>query len=294
MKTLQQLKVLVFASLFLPFALATTYPYTVTDELGNSVTLEAEPMRIITMIPSHTELICALDACEKLVGVDDFSNYPTSVNALPKVGNGFAPNIEAIVALEPDLVLVEESTGIAEALQALGIAVYAGTAQTYDEVFENFSVIAELINRETQVAILNGEIQGSVTAIETLVASKALKTVYFELDATPYSVGPNSFIGTLISKAGGLNIVEADMGDFPQLDPEFIVASDPDVIMLADAPYGETADTLAARAGWDNLSALATASVFEMSQEQVDISNRPGPRIAEAVELFARLIHGIY
>lgn len=278
----------------LSLGFATTYPYTVTDELGQQVTLDKEPMRIVTMIPSHTEIICALAACEKLVAVDEFSNYPLEVNALENLGSAYSPNIEAIVALAPDLVLVDEYSGIADALRGLGIVVYAGTAQSFEEVFEMFMVIGALINRETEAAVLSGEIQGSIAAIEALVADREPKTVYFEIDATPYSVGPGSFIGVLLEKAGAQNIVEATLGDFPQLDPEYIVAADPDVIILADAPYGESRESLAARAGWDSLSALKTGSVFELSQEQVDMSNRSGPRIAEAVELFARLIHGIY
>lgn len=275
-------------------AFATTYPLTLSDDLGNEVSLSAEPMRIISMIPSHTETLCALNACDKLIAVDDFSNYPAEVNELEKLGSAFSPNLEAIVALEPDLVLVEEYSGIANALRDLGITVYVGTAQTYEQVFDEISTLGTLINREAEAALLNGQIQGAVVALEELVANTAPKTVYFELDATPYSVGPASFIGELIAKAGGQNIVTADMGDFPQLDPEFVVAADPAVIILADAPFGETIETLAARAGWDSLTALKTGSVFELSQEQVDITNRPGPRIAEAVELLARLIHGIY
>ena len=190
--------------------------------------------------------------------------------------------------------LTFESSGLAETLIGLGLNVYAGTAQSYDEVFEKFTAIGELINRETQAAVLSGEIAGGVAAIESLVADLEPRTVYFEIDAAPYSVGPNSFIGVLLSKAGAANIVEAGMGDFPQLDPEFVVAADPELIMLANAPYGETAETLAARAGWDSLSAVVSGNIFEMTQEQIDTTNRPGPRIAEAIELFARVIHGIY
>lgn len=275
-------------------ALATTYPLTLSDNLGNELSLMAEPMRIISMIPSQTETVCALNACEKLIAVDDFSNYPPEVNDLPKLGSAFSPNLEALVALEPDLVLVEEYSGIADSLRELGIPVYVGTAQSYDDIFVEFNKLGMLINREAEAAVLIGQVQGAVAAVEDLLANHAPKTVYFELDATPYSVGPSSFIGELLSKAGGQNIVTEAMGEFPQLDPEFVVASDPAVILLADAPYGESAETLAARAGWNTLTALETGSVFELSQEQVDISNRPGPRIAEAIELFARLIHGIY
>ena len=280
-----------FYFLLSTFSFATTYPLTVTDDLGREVTLGAEPMRIITMIPSHTETVCALGACERLVGHDEFSNYPTEVEGLPVLGSAFSPNVEEIVALEPDLVLVDESSEIAQTLENLGLTVYAGTAQTYEEVFDFFEVIGQLINQETEAALLSGQIRGTVDTIGALTADLEAPSVFYELDATPYSVGPDSFIGLIMQKAGGQTIVEAGMGDFPQIDPEFIVAADPDVIILADAAFGESAETLAARPGWDNLSALQSGRVIPLTPEQVDIVNRPGPRIAEAVELLAKLFH---
>lgn len=273
------------------FSLATTYPLTVTDDLGREVTLLEEPTRIITMIPSHTETVCALGACERLVGRDEFSNYPAEIEGLPKLGSAFSPNVEEIVALEPDLVLVDESSEIAQTLENLGLTVYAGTAQTYEEVFDFFENIGQLINQETEAALLSGEVRGTVDTIGALTAGLETPSVFYELDATPYSVGPESFIGLIIQKAGGQTIVESGMGDFPQLDPEFIVAADPDVIVLADAAFGESAETLAARPGWDSLSALEAGRVIPLTPEQVDIVNRPGPRIAEAVELLAKLFH---
>ena len=272
-------------------AFATDYPLTVTDDLGREVTLQEPPARVITMIPSHTETVCALGACDRLVGVDENSNYPAEVADLPNLGSGFSPNVEAIVALEPDLVLVEESSGLAETLGELGLTVYAGTAQTYDEVFDTFEVVGELLNLEEEAARLSSQIQAEVDAVAALVADAPVPTVYYELDSSPYSVGPDAYIGTLIHKAGGETIVEAGVGDFPLLDPEFVVAANPDVIVLGDAPFGESAATLRARPGWAGLTALRAGRVAELTSEQVDIVNRSGPRVAEAVRLFAQIFH---
>ena len=185
--------------------------------MGLEVTLTTEPTRVVAMIPSHTETLCAIRACDKLVGVDTYSNFPASVADLPRLGSAFEPNLEALVALEPDLVLVDESSELAGALRRAGIPVYAGTAQTYDEVFEKFTVLGELVNRETEAAVLSGRVEGGVTAISERAAQLEPTSVYYEIDATPYSVGPNSFIGVLLSRAGGENIVTPDLGDFPQL-----------------------------------------------------------------------------
>ena len=275
----------------LSLASATDYPYTVTDDLNREVTLESEPQRIVAMIPSHTETVCALGACERLLGVDEFSNYPDEVTDLPILGSAFSPNVEEIVALEPDLVLVDESSDLAASLDQLGIPTYAGTAQTYDEVFEKFTVLGELLNLEAEAEQLSANVQAEVNGIASLVADAPAPSVYYEIDATPYSVGPESFIGVLVSKAGGENIVTADMGEFPQLDPEFVVAAAPEAIILSSAASGESLDTLAERPGWASLPAVGEARVLELSSEQGDAASRPGPRLGEAVRLFASFLH---
>lgn len=277
--------------LALPWAVATEYPFTVVDELGATVTLEVAPQRIVAMIPSHSELVCALAACERLVGVDDFSNHPEAVMALPHLGSAFSPNLEALVALEPDLVLVDEYSGIAEALAQLGIPVYAGTAQTLPELFALFETVGAMLDREDEAALLSGRVRGTIAGVGIVLGDREPVEVYYELDATPYSVGPGSFIGGLLALAGGATIVPADVGDFPQLDPEFVVASDPERIVLADAPFGESLATLRQRPGWASLSAVEGGAVIELTQAQVDVLNRAGPRIGEAVRLLAELLH---
>ncbi len=282
------IKVLFAVVLWFGFvANATTYPYTVTDDLGFEVTLTAEPTRVVAMIPSHTETLCALNACDKLVGVDTYSNFPASIKELPKLGSAFEPNLEAIVALNPDLVLVDESSDLAGALRQLGIPVYAGTAQTFGEVFQKFTVLGALLNRETEAALLSGRVQGRIRAIRERAEGLEPVSVYYEIDPTPYSVGPNSFIGVLLSRAGGQNIVAAGLGDFPQLDPEYIVAADPEVIITSE---GDAA-TLPERPGWAGIDAVKNERVVPTDSVINDAISRPGPRIGDAVAFFARALH---
>jgi iron complex transport system substrate-binding protein len=295
----KRLKVFLFFSLFsflFSLAFATDYPFTLTDEMNRMVTIEAEPQRIISMLPSHTETICALGICDKLVGVDDFSDYPPEADGLPKLGGGLTgydggPDVEAIVALGPDLVLVSEYGELAQLLEGAGLTVYAGSPQTYEDTFIFFDILGQITNREIEAALLIETVQKEVEEIATLVSSAEPISVYYEIDTTPYSVGPNSFIGVLLSKAGGQTIVTAEQGDFPQLDPEFIISSNPDVIILSDAPSGESIETLQARPGWEGLQAIANNKVFAMTDEQNDVANRPGPRITEVVRLFAQMLH---
>ena len=264
---------------------------TVVDDLGRPVILERPAQRIVSMVPSHTEAVCALERCDALVGRDTFSNHPARVVDLPDLGSAFSPDLEALIALEPDLVLVDEYSGLAQALAPFGIAVYAGTPQQLEHVFVLFERLGRLLDARTEAAALTAAVRARIDAVAARTAPLEATSVYYELDASPYSVGPDGFIGTLIALAGGDNIVGAELGEFPLLDPEYIVAADPHVIILGDAPYGESLETLRARPGWSDLSAVAHGRVVELTAEQVDMISRPGPRLGEAVELLARILH---
>ena len=267
------------------------WPVVVVDDLGREVRLDGPPQRVVTLVPSHTETVCALGACDRLVGRDTFSNYPDSVLALPDLGSAFAPDLEALVALRPDIVLVDEFSGAADAIAPLGIAVFAGTPQRLDEVFALIDTLALLLGTVDEAALLHGRVRGQLDAVAALVAERERPTVFYEVDPSPYTVGPDGFIGTLIALAGGANVVGAGLGDFPLVDPEFVVAADPQVIVLADAPYGVTADAVAARPGWAGIAAVRDGRVVELTQAESDVLSRAGPRVGDAVMLLARILH---
>jgi iron complex transport system substrate-binding protein len=275
---------------WLSVALA-AWPVTVVDDLGREVRLDAPPQRVVSLVPSHTETVCALGACERLVGRDAFSDFPVEVQGLPELGSAFAPDLEALVALRPDLVLVDEYSGAADALAPLGIPVYAGTPQRLDEVFEVIERLALLLGTPDEAALLRDRLRGELDAVSALVAGRDRPTVFYEVDPSPYSVGPDGYIGALIELAGGANVVPGELGDFPLVDPEFVVASDPQVIVLADAPYGVSAEMVAARPGWASIAAVRDGRVIELTQEQSDVMSRAGPRVGEALLLLARILH---
>ena len=272
----------------LPSAAATQYPLTVTDDLGRRVTLKAEPRRIVAMLPSHTETLIAIGAGDKLIAVDVFSNHPKNVtDRLPKVGSGYQPNVEAILALKPDLVLADESSGsrLTEKLAAVGLTVYGGTAQTYGEVFEKIGVLGRLTNREAGATRLITRMRGELNALQRSVVNLPKVSTYYEIDPTPYSVGPNSFIGVLIGKAGGQTVVPARLGDFPKLDPELIVKANPQVML------GLTLDEARKRPGWSGLEAVQSGRVFRPTPEERDALSRPGPRLPDALRALIRFLH---
>lgn len=272
-------------------ATATTYPITVTDDLGREVTLTAPPLRIVSMAPSHTESVCELGACEQLVGADRHSNWPEAAAAVATLGDAFAPDLEALALLEPDFVLVDEYSGLQEPLEQLGFTVYAGTPQTYDETLDFLRLLGRLLDRETEAAVLLGRIEGEIRGVSAAVHGATPPTVFVELDETPYSAGPDSYLGELLTLAGGENILSADMGDFPLVDPEYVVAKDPQVILLLDAPFGVSAATVASRPGWGALSAVTDSRIIELSEETVDLLSRAGPRLGRAVLELAKLLH---
>lgn len=267
-------------------AAATRYPLTLTDDLNRKVTIKAEPMRIVSVLPSTTETLCALGVCNRLVGVDTFSDYPQQVTRLPKVGGLYDPNIEAIVALKPDLVLVSKYGKLEGPLTQAGLTVVAVNPETYEEVFSKTLTLGRIVNREAAAKALVTQMRRDIARIEILTKNAARKpTTYLEIDPTPYSVGPNSFMGVLLTKAGARNIIPASMGDFPKVDPEFIVKQNPQLILGTDLK------DLGKRPGWNTIAAVRTGRVVEIPQALNTMLGRPGPRLAEALRGLARIIH---
>ncbi|WP_293170264.1 ABC transporter substrate-binding protein [Oceanithermus sp.] len=285
-------KLLALLSVLLTLALATSYPLVVTDDLGRAVTVPAEPQRIVVMLPSATETLCSIGACDKIVATDDYSNWPAEAAAKPKAGGLYNPNVELIASFEPDLVISSKYGKLTEALEKLGLTVYAVNTQTYDDIFRTARNLGRLVNREAEAEALVARINQQVYALESQAAkAKDRPTVYYEIDATPYTVGPDSFIGTLIKKARGVNVIPAELGLFPKISPELVVEKNPEVIVLGDAPYGVTAAKIAERPGWAGIRAIQDGRVCELTKEQTDVVHRPGPRVAEGLKVLIDCFH---
>ncbi|MFN2322822.1 MAG: ABC transporter substrate-binding protein [Trueperaceae bacterium] len=271
--------------------IATAQPVQATDALGRDVALAAPALRVVSMVPSHTETLCALGACDRLVGRDSLSDAPAAALAAPSLGTAFAPDLEALVAAAPDLVLADAFTGLPEALAPFGIAVYAGTPQQLDDLAPYFADLGALLGLEDEAAELATEVAAGFEAVRAAVAELPRPTVFVEIDATPYAAGPTSLVGAVVELAGGAHVVDAALGDYPQVDPEYVVAQDPEVILLLDAPYGVTAEQVAARPGWSVLRAVRDGRVIELTAAEADVLSRPGPRLVEAAWAIARLLH---
>jgi len=243
------------------------------------------PQAIVSLSPSSTELLFAIGAGDQVIAVDEYSDYPAAALELPRDLSGFEPSVEAIAALNPDLVVME-SAQIQEQLEALGITVFIALAPpTFDDLYTQIEQLGAATGRIGEAAELVGQMQTDIAAaLAAVPAPTEPLTIYHELDPTYYSVTSGSFIGQVYSLFGLTNIADgAEPGnDYPQLSAEYIIASAPDVIFLADTKYaGETSETVAARPGWDAIPAVANGNVAEMDD---DIASRWGPRIIDYIK----------
>ncbi|HSV77891.1 MAG TPA: helical backbone metal receptor [Ramlibacter sp.] len=258
----------------------------ITDDRGVTVTLAASPRRIVTLLPSLTETVCELGECRRLVGVDRYSNFPASVRALPQVGGGIDPNIEAVVALRPDVVLLATSSRGVERLEALGLKVLALEPRSSADAQRVMGKLGQLLEVPDAQRIWHAIDAGVAAAAQSIPPSARKARVYFEVSRGPYAAGPGSFLGEMLQRLGVRNIVGPELGPFPRINPEFVVRADPDLIMIGE----RNAQGLAQRPGWAGMRALREQRLCIFSEAESDILVRPGPRMAEAARLLARCI----
>lgn len=288
----QTLKTLTQKFLFLLFMLATGLSQAkiaVKDDRGMTLLLAQPPQRIISLVPSLTEMVCQLGACGRLVATDRYSNYPAQVSRLPKVGGLEDANVELIVALKPDIILLWNSARIPAQLESLGLKVIALEPKTLEDVERILQKIGLLLggNGQEQAQLLWQDINTSIDKLaKNLPPSLQGKRVYYEVDSAFYAASETSFVGQLLTRLGVKNIVPASMGPFPQLNPEYVVRANPDVIMINQ----HNAQGLEKRPGWSNIEAVRQKRVCVFTPEQSDILVRPGPRIVQAAQLMVRCL----
>ena len=258
----------------------------VTDDRGVTVTFAQSPQRIVSLLPSLTETVCELGQCQRLIGVDRYSNYPTSVLALPKTGGGLDPNIEAVVALRPDVVLLSISSRASERLEALGLKVVALEPKTHADVRRVLETVGQLLEVPDAQRIWR-VIDASVrAAAQSLPGGVNSTRVYFEVSPSPHGAGEASFIGETMMRLGVKNIVPTKMGPFPKLNPEFVVRANPDLIMVGE----RNGLSMAQRPGWSNIRAIKERRICAFTSEESDVLVRPGPRMAQGARLMAQCL----
>lgn len=258
----------------------------VTDDRGVTLELARPPQRIVSLLPSLTETVCALGECRRLVGVDRYSNHPEAVRKLPQVGGGLDPSIEAIVALRPDLVLMARSARGAERLESLGLKVLALEPETAADVRRVLGLLGQLLEVPDPQRVWRAIDAGVAAAAQSLPPPVRRTRVYFEVGRGPYAAGPGSFLGELLQRLGVRNVIGPELGPFPLVNPEYVVRADPDLVMIGER---DAAD-LRQRPGWSGVRALREGRICVFTPAESDVLVRPGPRMAEAARLLARCI----
>ena len=264
-------------------------PFALRDDLKREVRFERRPLRLVTLLPSVTEIVCALGACERVVATDRYSNWPARVRTLPKAGGLDDASVELILSLRPDLVLLSRSQRITERLGDLGIQSFAMKTETYADIGRNIETLGRILAVSERASSLRRDIADEVARIAAASAAQrhgAAPTVYFEVDRAPYAAGPDSFIGELLNRLGTRNIVTVSLGPFPKLNPEYVVRHDPDVIFVG----GEESPRLAERPGWDQIRAVREHRLCSFAAEVNDTIFRPGPRVADGMRALAECL----
>jgi iron complex transport system substrate-binding protein len=258
----------------------------VSDDRGVPVVLPQSPLRIVSLLPSLTETVCELGQCQRLVGVDRYSNPPAMVRALPKTGGGIDPNIEAIVALKPDLVLMATSSRGVERLEAFGLKVLALEPRNSAGARRVMATLGTVLEVPDAERIWRAIDAGVSAAAQSLPPRAKPLRVYYEVSNGGYAAGPQSFIGELMARLGVQNIVGPELGPFPRVNPEYVVRANPDLIMIGERNVAG----LAQRPGWQGIRALREQRLCVFTADESDVLVRPGPRMAEAARLMAACI----
>ena len=275
-------------------SLATTYPLTLTDDLGREITIEAPPQRIISLAPSNTETLFELGLEDRIVAVTDYCDFPAGAQAKPKIGGPWTPSTESIVALEPDFILAAgiNSTDTITTLEGLGLTVFGIESTDLDDLLNDINTVGQITDREAQAEALTTSMRNRINAVTAKTAGlspeETPRTFHICWHDPIWTAGQGSFIHDLIEKAGGINIF-ADIEGYSAIDLETLIARDPEVIIVT-AMGGEGSGT------WEWVtteSRLAEVSARLNNREHFVESNwleRPGPRIVLGLEQLAKLI----
>jgi iron complex transport system substrate-binding protein len=270
-------------------------PGTYTDDMDREVAINEVPERIVSHVPSITEMLFALGLGDRVVGVSDYCDYPEEAQSKPSVGNYFNPSIENIVALEPDLVLTDGHSENIQQLDGLGITYMVIDPSDIDGIYEALELLGDITGTQSEAADLIDSMQNSIADVLDQVEGAPLVRVMYIIDATdptlPWTAGPGSFVDALITMAGGENIAGQAQGAWIQLAIEEIVNADPEIIILplSHGTAFTPPEVLEEHPAWQGITAVAEGHIFFIEADLVDL---PGPRIVRGLEeLASRIIH---
>jgi len=271
-------------------------PITVTDGLEKEIQLDAPASTIISLSPPITEMLFAIGAGKQVIARDSFSDYPAEALELPDVGGGFSEyDLETIVSLKPDLVIAGSinTPELVQSLEELGLTVYyLANPATLEGMLDAIRALGQVSGHNSEAEELTAALESRIQAVDKALADTTPVSVFYELDASdpakPYTPGPGSFYSHLIQRAGGENIGDQLESEWAQAGLEFILIADPEFILLGDALWGVTPESVAERPGWDVLSAVKEGRVLPFDD---NLLARIGPRQVDGLETLVRILH---
>ena len=266
-----------------------SYPMTVLDSMGRSITFESMPERIVSTVPSNTEIIYAVGKGNNLVGDSVYCNYPEEALAVAKIGDYNGPNLELIIGLKPDVVFSAWlGDDVLTQLESAGIKVVLINPGNLEQIYDSISLIGNIVGAESETLTLISDMKIKQEEIIQKVKGYSPKSVFFEVWNDPLmSAGPGSFINELITLSNGINIAGDAESAYPEYSLETLISKNPQVYITADDGF-KTAEDIFTREGYENIEAIKTGQLFMLHQ---DIISRPSPRIIDGLELVSRAIH---
>ena len=272
---------------YLGFSLAAfAVPVSVIDDRGVKVTFDKPLQRVVSLLPSLTESVCALGKCGTLVGVDRFSNWPNSIQDLPKLGGMGDINIERIVQLKPDVVLLEKASPVIARLNALGIKTVALDVKSMSDEKRALEKLDVMLGSSEGARVWNQIEKEMMRANKQLFTKGGNISVYFEVNPAPFAAGSSSFIGEILTQLNVVNIIPKALGPFPKINPEFVVQAKPDIILLTESTVAD----IQKRPGWSSIPAVSKNRICTFTDTQNDVLVRPGPRMGEAALIISQCI----
>lgn len=270
------------------------FPVEVEDKFGNKEVLDKEPMRIISLAPSNTEILFALGLGDRVVGVTSFCDYPEEAKSKEIVGDYSGHNLERIIELEPDLVLAygpgDEEENII--LRDAGIKVLCFMSETMDEIMRDIEIIGKATGKKAEAEEIINSIKEKRDYILEKVKDAEEVTVFYEIWHDPLmGAGKGSFMDELITLAGGKNIAYDTDGAYPQYDLEQLIERDPQVYLASKDSDDKTIESIKLRPGYDAISAIKNDRIYLFKGNEANLVSRPGTRIGEALEVVAKAIH---
>jgi iron complex transport system substrate-binding protein len=264
------------------------FPVTVTDDAGREVTIEAEPQRIVSLAPANTEIVAALGLMDRLVGVTSFDDYPPEVATIDIIGDFASPNLEAVAAAEPDIVLATAGVqaDVIGQLEDLGAVVVAVDPSDLESLFDSIVMVGAVTGAAEEADTIVSTMRSDLDAITVAIGDATPVPVFLEIAQDPlFTAGPGTLLHDLIIAAGGANIVTQE--GYVAFSVEQLVAEDP-VVYMATLGSMSDPDDLASRPGYADIDAVRTGRVFVLEDNLV---SRPGPRVIEGVRLIAEALH---